>query len=1103
MWVPIALKTEEINRAKLVSTATSICDTGFDPMLKSSLTHRRLGTAALMLVFGSVAGPSALAQAAPKNPKQKTVYTVATAHLDTNWLWTIQDTIRDHLPKTMNVNFQYFKDYPDYNFNFEGAFHYMLMKEYYPEQYAKLKEFVKQGRWNVAGSWVDAVDPNMPSPESMFRQALYGNGFFKKEFNKTSVDVFLPDCFGFSYALPSIAVHSGLKGFSTQKLTWGSASGIPFPVGVWEGVDGSQLIAAFDPGSYGGSIPADMASNPGILRRVNTLGDKSGVYVDYRYHGTGDTGGGPKEESVQNLEKNMHANGPLKVLSSSTDQFYRDLTPEQISYLPKYKGELLLTTHGTGCYTAQAAMKMWNRENERLASAAERAAVIADWLGGASYPHEKLNAAWVRFLWHQFHDDLTGTCIPQVYPFSWNDEVISLNQFSEVLQNSVSVIAAGMDTQTQGIPLIVYNALDTQREDVVESSVDFGAVAPENVRVFGPDGTEVPSQVTGKDGSIVHFLFLAKAGPVSTSTYEVRASSTPTDLATGLKVTEAGLENGRYRVAINDAGDVSSIFDKQVNKELLKSPIRLEMRDDDSPDWPAWEVKYPVILGAPREYVSGPAKVRIVENGAARVAIEVERTTNGSTFTQRIQLSAGEGARVEFPTKVDWRSKGTLLKVDFNLTAAAPFATYDLGLGTIERGNDTPQKYEVPAQQWADLSNADRAFGATITSDSKYGWDKPSDDHLRLTLIHTPRPARGYRYQETNDLGHHDFTFALVGHRGDWRGETGRNAARLNQPLLAFTTNRHAGQYGRVLQFAQVDNDSIKIDSIKKAENSIETIVRVFERRGQPLFTGSLTFGAPIAKVREVNGVENAVPSAGSMSVNGNHLNFSLKAYQPRSFAITFAKAPTMVAKAKSTPVALPYDVNVVTKRGEATATGFNGKGDAIPAELFPSGTETEGVAFNFGPANKSNAVTGKGQTIELGSGQYTRVYVLAASAGDDTTATFGLGLTNVKVQVPSFTGRIAQWDNRIVNGEVQSDPEKFSPAYMKRTPLGWLSTHLHDKDGKDELYIYGYFFKYAFDFPRGVHTLTLPNDPNIRVMAVTTVESKVPALWPTRPLYK
>src|SRR5262249_32015891 len=253
-----------------------------------------------------------------------------------------------------------------------------------------LKEYIRSGRWHVCGSSVDAGDVNIPSPEALIRQILYGNGFFRKEFGKTSCDIYLPDCFGFGYALPSIAAHCGLKGFSTQKLTWGSSIGIPFDVGVWEGVDGSTLIAALNPGDYVSTIREDLGKNKDWLDRITKLGRQSGAYVGYKYFGVGDQGGAPDEESVSWLGKSIKSDGPVRVISAPADQLYRDLTPEQVARLPRYKGELLMQRHGTGCYTSQAIMKRLNRRNEQLADAAERASVVAEWLGGATYPMAKL-----------------------------------------------------------------------------------------------------------------------------------------------------------------------------------------------------------------------------------------------------------------------------------------------------------------------------------------------------------------------------------------------------------------------------------------------------------------------------------------------------------------------------------------------------------------------------------------------------------------------------------------------------------------------------------------------------------------------------------------
>src|SRR5437667_6606252 len=179
----------------------------------------------------------------------KTLYVVGYAHLDTQWRWTYSQSISEYIGNTLRDNFALFEKFPHYVFNFSGSRRYEFMREYYPAEYAKLKEYVAQGRWFPCGSSVDENDANVPSAEALIRHVLYGNHFFRNEFGVTSEEYMLPDCFGFPYALPSVLAHCGIKGFSTQKLTWGSAVGIPFKVGIWEGPDGGSVIAALDPGA--------------------------------------------------------------------------------------------------------------------------------------------------------------------------------------------------------------------------------------------------------------------------------------------------------------------------------------------------------------------------------------------------------------------------------------------------------------------------------------------------------------------------------------------------------------------------------------------------------------------------------------------------------------------------------------------------------------------------------------------------------------------------------------------------------------------------------------------------------------------------------------
>ena len=219
----------------------------------------------------SLAQAAGRSGSAPDLTKQPTLYVVGYAHLDTEWRWEYPQVIDEYLLHTMRDNFPLFEKYPHYIFNFTGANRYRLMKEYFPADFAKVREYVKQGRWFPAGSSMEEGDVNAPSAEGILRQVLYGNEWFRKEFGKASAEYMLPDCFGFPASLPSILAHAGVKGFSTQKLTWGSSAdvggmeshertpeGIPFNVGVWTGPDGQSVIAAFNPGSYTSWITSDL-----------------------------------------------------------------------------------------------------------------------------------------------------------------------------------------------------------------------------------------------------------------------------------------------------------------------------------------------------------------------------------------------------------------------------------------------------------------------------------------------------------------------------------------------------------------------------------------------------------------------------------------------------------------------------------------------------------------------------------------------------------------------------------------------------------------------------------------------------------------------------
>lgn len=815
----------------------------------------------------------------------KKVYIVPYTHLDLQWGWTLQTSLDSYIPNTMTENFKLLSKYPDYRFSFEGAYRYMLMKQYYPANYATLKDYVAQGRWYPAGAMIEAVDVNMPSPETLIRQILYGNRFFQQEFGKTSTDILLPDCFGFPYTLPTIAAHCGLKGFSTQKFDlWGGFRPSPFSIGQWEGVDGSRIVAVLKPGAY--SSTWNIREND-----LNELGQLSGVYDAYDYFGQGDEGGAPDESEVASLMTRIQQNSTseIEVRCTSSDQIFRDLTDNQISMLPSYKGELLMTTHGTGCYTAHADQKLLNRSDESMAAAAERSSVLAELFAGTEYPLDQINQNWILFMIHDFHDDLTGTSIQPAYDnFSTPARKSALSALTQIRDDANTAIAALLDTrvddQTTTIPVVVYNPVAIERHDIADVTVAFPGSAPIAVRVYDKGGIEVPSQIKEISGQNVRVLFMADVLAVGYAVFQVKNAIGPCALSTGLQVNTSMLENERYRVTIDANGDASSIFDKSANKELLASPSRFEMRDDQSSNWPAWEVLYDDVISSPRSYVDEAVQKVVIDSGAARVTLRVTRSSEGSNYTHDYSLTADTTGYLQVDNVVDWQANnpnGSLLKVSFPLTVSNLYTTYDLGLGTIERGVNTPDLYEVPAQQWADITNPDMSYGVAVLNNCKYGWDKPAKNIIQLTLIHTPN-GRNWYYE--GDRYVHNFTYAVYGHLGSWAdGIVVSAAERLNQPLVPFQTTPHGGASGKSVSLIQVDPSQIAVMAVKKSESEDEYIIRVREAAGKSWQNVAVNVGAEIISAREVNGMEE---DKGGVNYSTNAISFDIGAYQPKTFAL-------------------------------------------------------------------------------------------------------------------------------------------------------------------------------------------------------------------------
>ncbi len=1026
------------------------------------------------------------------------VYVVATSHLDTQWRWTIQTTIDEYLRATLNDNFALLEKYPGYVFNFEGAFRYQLMKEYYPAEYARMQEYIAQGRWRVCGSWVDAVDVNIPAPESLMRDVLYGNGWFAREFDKRSVDVFLPDCFGFGYALPSVMAHCGLTGFSSQKLTWGSAVGVPFDLGVWRGVDGSEVVAALNPGAYDSDITADVSRDSTVTAALARTTAAGGPALAMKYYGTGDVGGSPKEGSVQELEKSLAAGGPVEVVSAGADQLFREITPAQVAGLPRYDGELLMTSHGAGCYTSEATMKRYQRRNEVLADAAERAAALAWQLGAKEYPHAELQRAWTRFLWHGFHDDLTGTSIPEAYTFSWNDELLSQQEFTQVLTDAVGAIARGMDTDVEGEPVVVFNPLGFARTDLV--------TVPGAGTVF--DGAGRPVRARAAGGSVT---FAATVPADGCAVYELRRAAVPGQIADSpfpgsafaWDAASGTLENPRYRLRLTAAGLVS-LFDKQVGRELLAAPPRLQLLHDEPAKWAAWEVDYDDVMAAPYAEVPLGGVPTSVQIGEAAARLTFRHEVAGSVIDQTLVVGGfGAADRLEWDLAIDWNTKGTLLKAAFFPAARDTQATYDLGLGVIHRGLNRPKRYEVPAQRWADVTDASGAFGLAILSDSRYGWDRPDAGTLRLSLIHTPSINNRWTWlddQKSMDLGRHHLSIGMVGHGPSWHPDVPRQADAFNQPLIAFTgAGRHAGTLGRELSLLAVKGEQAAVRALKKAEDSDRLVVRLQETSGRAAAGVAVSALGKVLGVRELRGDEVEIPLGADVRLRDGIVTCDLKPFQPRTFALELAATAGAPAAARSVSLDLPWNLDGMSDDAQPNDGDFDGAGRSLPSAVIPAEFTRDGVTYRTGPRRPGalNLLRCAGQDLALPESDLRSLHLLVCATGDRREVAFG----DRAVTVPDGAAFFGQWDSRVAGGEIVHEAADLTNGYVNALPIGWVVTHRHDATGRNEPYVFTHFYRVTVPVAAGARSFRLPDDPKVVVLAASLSDGRCEELAPTSPL--
>jgi alpha-mannosidase len=691
---------------------------------------------------------------------------VGHAHIDTAWEWPLREAKRK-CARSWSTQLTLMDEHPDYVFACSQPAQYQWIKESYPQLYARIKQKVRSGQWEPVGAmWVEP-DCNLPSGESLVRQLLHGKRFFIREFGYETKIAWLPDVFGYPGNLPQLIKESGCDFFFTQKLSWNDTNKPEHHTFWWEGIDGTRVFAHFPPAdTYNGVFTADE-----LEWSIRNFKDGGRSNRSLYLFGWGDGGGGPTSEMIDSAHR-------LGVQIGRAADFFEQASAEAHD-LATSVGELYFELH-RGTYTSQARTKLLNRRAEQGLREAEMWSVAAE----GAYPASELGAAWKTLLLNQFHDILPGSSIDWVYEEA-NRDLLGVRSIADRITRDATTMLAG-----EGDELTVFNVNSHRRKEIVDLGDRLRVVeAP-------PCGWAVQ-----RDASVFREQLVS--------------------------VTDRSLENDQLRVEWDDQGLLTSVWDKQSQREVLSGPGNvLQLFDDNPRRWDAWDLDIEYreskleITEATAQHVEQPSGLR----GAVRFT----REFGESRFSQRMVLDAGSRL-LRFECDVDWQERHKLLKVAFPVAVQDSEAAYEIQFGHLRRPthSDTSRAkamYEVCAQRWADLGEP--GYGVALLNDCKYGYDIHASV-MRLSLLRGPTHP-----DPTADRGWHRFTYALMPHAGDFRQAGVIEAAEdLNAPLRVLGGNHPAGG-GRSL--IDVSTPQVIVDAIKRAEDSDAVIVRLYEAWGRP-----------------------------------------------------------------------------------------------------------------------------------------------------------------------------------------------------------------------------------------------------------------------------
>jgi alpha-mannosidase len=775
--------------------------------------------------------------------QQFNIRLIGNSHIDMAWLWPWTETV-EVVRNTFQSVLDLMREYPDFKFTMSSARAYEWMQEKYPDLFHQIEQRVKEGRWEIVGGmWVEP-DLNMPDGESLVRQILVGKRYFQKNFG---VDVKIgwnPDSFGYNYQLPQIYKKSGMDYFVTQKLLWAHEfTTFPYKLFWWQAPDGSRLLTYF-PHDYAGGIDGEPLATDLSIWMPSIYGKTLAGHPEMMHlYGVGDHGGGPTRVMLDHADQ-LRASDAVypKLQFGFASDFFNDLEKKLPNMqVPTWDGELYFQYH-RGVFTTQAETKRRIRRAEENVLNAEKFASLAS-LYGRAYPQDGMQLTWKDLLFDHFHDIMPGSGIAVNYLDAKRNLEDVDRAANEVTQGALREIAAHVNTQGEGVPVMIFNSMSWPRSEVTEVEAQLPALARQ-IEVVDSAGKPAESQLLSLDADThrARFLLLTETPSLGYRTYFVRPAAGGPTLHSLLRATGDTLENEFIRVKIDpQTGCMTSLFDKRSRTEAL-APAEtdtggsktstcgnlLQTFVDKPKQWDAWNIDSD--FEKQHWDLDKADEVKLIEQGPLRAVIQVKNHFQDSTFVRDIILYAG-APRVDVKMQADWHEKHILLKVAFPVSAHSDKATYEIPFGSVQRPTtrNTPAEqaqFEVPAQRWADIS--DDKHGLSLLNDCKYGYDAKGNV-LRLSLLRSPEWPDPHA-----DEGHHEFTYSLYPHGGSWKDAlTIRRGYELNYKLIFLPTDKHDGKLAPEYSFLHAHPDNVIVTALKKAEDDNALIVRYYEWAGK------------------------------------------------------------------------------------------------------------------------------------------------------------------------------------------------------------------------------------------------------------------------------